>query len=546
MAGDMARERVMHAVLERQVEKYGNRTFLYFNDQEFGFKDLDDAASRVASGLQRLGIAKGDKVAIVMDNCEEFVFLMYGLSKLGAIQVPINTAHKGDILTYMLDHSDSRIVVAHHHYLDRIRPVLENTPKIQTLVVLEKSEGDPPGASDLEVRSKQEVEKQGWRTIYWDELVDNDGRYEPVEVLFSDPVAIMYTSGTTGLSKGVLTPHNQPLSVSERICAGVLSDQDCIYSVLPLFHNGGQSTGISSALLSGARVVVGERFSASGFWDDVKRYHCTVLSYIGSMLPMLFKAEPRPDDADNPLRVGLGGGAPRDIFQAFEKRFGITLLEFYGQSEIGVPLVSDLANRKPGACGKVHSDYVAKVVDDKGFEVGSDTPGELLIRPVKPYIIGLEYYKAPEKTVEVWRDLWYRTGEYLTFDKDRFFYFLDRKKDALRRRGENISSFEVEKVINSHSAVLESAAIGVKSGMGVGEDEVMVCLTLKPGQKLEPLDLIKHCEERMAYFMVPRYLRLMETMPKTASMRIEKYKLRQEGITPDTWDREATGYKLQR
>jgi crotonobetaine/carnitine-CoA ligase len=213
-------------------------------------------------------------------------------------------------------------------------------------------------------------------------------------------------------------------------------------------------------------------------------------------------------------------------------------------SEIGIPLMNTLRVRKPATCGRPLPDYMVKVVDDRGMEVGPHIPGELLVRHLKPNCMLLEYYNMPEKTIESWKDLWFHTGDYLYYDEDGYFHFVDRKKDALRRRGENISSYEVEKVINAHPAVLESAAVAAISEMG--EDEVLVCLKLKPGQKLEPGQLMSYCEENMAYFMVPRYVRFLDELPKTPTERVEKYRLREEGITPDTWDREKAGYKLKR
>jgi crotonobetaine/carnitine-CoA ligase len=296
--------------------------------------------------------------------------------------------------------------------------------------------------------------------------------------------------------------------------------------------------------MSGAKMVLAEKFSASRFWEEIHRYGCTEFNYIGGILPILMKAEPTPRDADNPLRVMMGGGAPMDLFDAIEKRFGVTLIEGYGMSEIGLPLMNTLKARKPGTCGKPFRDYTVKLVDDSGVEVGINTPGELLMRPLKPYTMVLEYYHMPEKTVEAWGDLWFHTGDFLYRDEGGYFHFVDRKKDALRRRGENISSYEVEKVINGHPSVLESAAVAVKSNLG--EDEVMICLTLKPGKQLTPVELMVHCEERMAYFMIPRYVRIMTDMPKTPTQRVQKYQLRQEGVTPDTWDRERAGYVLKR
>ncbi len=544
MGEDIGRERVVHRVLERQAEKYGDRTFFFFGDKEFSYNEFNSQAGRVACGLQRLGFAKGDKAAIIFDNSPEFLFLWFGLSKLGAIEVPINTAHKGDILSYMLDTADSRILVAHSHYLDRVEAVLARTPKIETVVVC-----DGQGAADVGAREREhfreEILRLGKRVMSWEDLVDNDGGYQPADVLWSDPFIIMFTSGTTGPSKGSVMPHNYPIHLSEMFTevAGY-TEKDRIYNALPLFHGNAQLCSMMPALYSGAQMVLIERFSASRFWEEVKRYGCTEFNGIGGLLPIMYKAEPKPDDADNPLRLILNAATPKDLIEPFEKRFGLTILEVYGMSEVGMPLMSSFSERRPGSTGKPFRDYSAKIVDDNGLEVGPNTPGELLIRPLKPYSMLLEYYKMPEKTVEAWRDLWFHTGDYLYRDDDGFFFFVDRKKDALRRRGENISSFELESTINSHPAVLESAAIAVKSELG--EDEVMVCVVLKPGQSLTSLEFIQFCEPRMAYFMVPRYVRFLEALPKTPTARIEKYRLREEGVTPDTWDRDKAGYKVKR
>ncbi len=382
-------------------------------------------------------------------------------------------------------------------------------------------------------------------TLDYREVVDNDGRYEEVEVLWSDPFIIMFTSGTTGPSKGSLMPHNYALHMGEVVGEAVeYSERDCLYNALPLFHGNAQVLSTMPALMSGARMVLAERFSAGRFWDEIKRYGCTEFNYIGGILPILMKADPRPDDADNPLRVMMGGGAPMDLFEAIEKRFGVILIEGYGMSEIGLPLMNTLKERKKATCGKSRSDSTVKVVDDYGLELGPNQAGELLIRPNNPYDMLLEYYRMPEKTVEAWQDLWFHTGDYLYYDEEGYFHFVDRKKDALRRRGENISSYEVEKVINSHPSVLESAAVAARSDLG--EDEVLVCLTLKPGTKLTPVELMDYCQDRMAYFMIPRFLRFMEVMPKTPTQRIQKVQLREQGITPNTWDREKAGYRLKR
>lgn len=530
-SADEARKRTIHGVLGEKVEACGDREFFYFKDQAFTYRDLDRESDKVAAGLQAVGIRKGDKVAIIMNNRPEFLFIWFGLSKLGAIEVPVNTAHRGDLLTYMLDKSDSRLLILESAFMDRVGAVLDDLPKLETLVILGEP-GDP-----LPETSKPALDYR--------KVTENEGTFEGSDVVLSDPFIIMFTSGTTGPSKGSLMPQNYALFMG-KVCmeTAEYTEKDCLYNALPLFHGNAQLLSTMPALMSGARMVLAERFSASRFWPEVKKYGCTEFNYIGGILPILLKADPKPDDADNPLRVMFGGGCPPHLFETFEKRFGVTLLEGYGMSEIGLPLLNTLRSRKIGTCGKPSYGCEVKLVDDDGSDVGPGEPGELLMRTREPYTMLLEYYKMPEKTVQAWRDLWFNTGDYLVMDEDGYFSFLDRKKDALRRRGENISSQEVEKVFNAHPAILESAAVGVKSDMA--EDEVMICATLKPGESLTPEALLDYAQERMAYFMVPRYVRFMDQLPKTPTEKVQKAVLREAGLTADTWDREAAGYEVKR
>ncbi len=227
-----------------------------------------------------------------------------------------------------------------------------------------------------------------------------------------------------------------------------------------------------------------------------------------------------------------------------EKRFGFKCLEGFGMTEIGIPVHVRVNDRRPGSCGKVLDIYEIKLVDDEDNEVPVGEPGEIIFRPREPFTMMLGYYNMPEKTLETYRNLWFHTGDLAKKDKDGYFYFVDRKKDALRRRGENISSFEVERAINTHPAVLESAAVAVQSELA--EDEVKICVVLKPGATLTPEELIKHANDRMPYFAVPRYVEFMESLPKTPTERVQKYLLKQAGVTPNTWDREKSGVQVTR
>ena len=514
------KKRVAHRILEEGKNRFGNRPILQFEECTFGYGDFDDLSNRAAAGLQQMGIDKGDKVALMLPNCPEYLFLWFGLSKLGAVAVPLNTAHKGDILTYMLTQSDSRALAVGGEYIAQVEAALKETPRLLDVITF-----SPSGERRVSPSKS---------TTRWEQLIDNSGSYRRAEVFAFDPLSLMYTSGTTGPSKGVVIPQNHPCCIAEIGCEmGKYSSEDAVYVTLPLFHVSGQFLCIMPSLLSGARIVLTPRFSASRFWDDIRRHHCTRSIAISSMLPILFKAQGTPHDRENPLEIMLTAGAPRGIVDEFEKRFAVNLVEFYGMTEVGIPLTSG-TGRKTGSCGKPVYGYMVKIVDEYGCETGPNTVGELLMRSAHPFFMMLEYYKMPEKTVEAWKDLWFHTGDYFYSDDDGYFYFVDRKKDAFRRRGENVSSYEVERIINAHPAVLESAAVAVKSDLG--EDDILVCLSLKPGSTLSPKELWDYCRDRMAYFMVPRYLRFMTSLPKTATERVQKFQLREEGVTSDVWD----------
>lgn len=512
-------EATHHEVLRRQAALHGDAPFLHFKDQTYGFAETERLARRCAAGLQKLGIGKGDAVAIMCGNRPEYVFLWFGLSMLGAIQVPVNTAHKGVLLRHMLVLAEVKAIVVAPEHLDQLASVVEELPALREVVVF----GTPVGQA------------LGVRTQGYAALTDNDGRFEAPQVLPSDPANILFTSGTTGPSKGSLKPQNEGVQTA-RMAAEVMEygPGDCVYIAIPMFHGVATNLGIFAALTRGARVVLAERFSASGFWPEVRRHGCTAANYVGAMLLMLMKQDERPDDADNPIRAMFGPGAPPSIFEAFETRFAVQLNEMYGLTDAGIPLLNRAGHRRSGTCGRLSPYFDVALVDDHGHPVPDGTPGELLLRANLPNYMMLGYVGMPERTLEAWRDLWFHTGDYLVRDGDGFYRFVDRKKDALRRRGENISSFEVEQVVNLFPAVLESAAIAAPSEMG--DDEVMVCVVPRPGQSVEPAMLHAHCRREMAAFMVPRYIRVLPALPKTPTERVEKYKLRAEGVTPETWD----------
>lgn len=517
---DFAAPYTVHGLLDRRAIDRPDSPFLFFEDKVWTFSELANASARLAGGLSALGVRHGDRVAIMMSNRPEFLIAWFALSRLGAVEVPINTAHRGTILQYILEQSECSLIIVEGLFEEQISYVCDVVPTLRKIVILEAS-------GQLSCRK---------------DLTDYDcvAAFEAVadaDVGPGDAIAIMFTSGTTGPSKGAVIPQNYVL-----VQAGIIIDscnyteQDCLYNALPLFHGNAQFLSTIPALMSGAQLVLARRFSASKFWDDIRRFRCTEFNYIGGILPILWKAEPKSDDNINSLRLMMGAGAPKNIFEDFERRFNVRLVESYGMSEIGIPLVNTVGNRKIGSCGRPSEFYEVRLVDDGGNDVEAGFVGELLVRPKLQNSMMLEYYRMPSETVSVWRDLWFHTGDYLTRDEENNFFFVDRKKDSLRRRGENISSFELESCINRHPAVFESAAIAVPSD--IGEDEVMVCIVLKKGESISAFDIIRYCYQEMALFMVPRYLRFIECLPKTSTERVKKFILREDGVTSETYDRD--------
>ena len=526
-------ERVLTDIIEDKARQYPNHVVFQFRDYPITLGELNERINRAANGFLALGVKKGDKVAIMLPNCPEFLYAWFGLNKIGAVEVPINVALKGSGLVHQIVQSDSVALVADTQYLDRLDPVAGDLKTVRHAVWLKS---DPAHA----VPAWPGVEALGFP-----ELMAHSDAKPNVIVHFKDMASILYTSGTTGVSKGVMISHHYWYDVwSQSVKYSRYTEDDVLYTGLPFFHGNAQGITIGPAILADAKAVIVERFSASALWDDVRRWNCTEANYIGGIIPILMKAEPDARDADNPLRLMVGAAAPVSIWHDFEKRFNTRLLEVYGMTECYCCLANPIDNPRPGSCGKAITGWNVKIVDDNDNEVAPGELGEFVAQPQTPFVGTTGYYNKPVETLEFFQNFWMHTGDLGRMDKDGYFYFVDRKKQALRRRGENISSFEVEAVINAHPAVLESCVVGVPSD--VGEEEVKAVIVLKPGQTVSEAELIEFCEPRLAYFAIPRYIAFRTELPKTPSERVEKYKLKVEGVTPDCWDREAAGIKLKR
>jgi len=524
---------VVGTLIQERAQSHADRVFLFFEDQKITWGQIDRMSNQFAQGLNALGIKKGDKVVLMMQNHPDFLYAWFGATKLGAVEVPVNVALKGDSLSYIINNSDSKILFIDSSLLERLVLIRNDLKKLEKIVCRGKIDESIADSLSIPVMSMDEFFK------YPSDPVKAD-------VSWTDPLGILYTSGTTGLSKGVVLCHNAFTHLA-RLIAGFrqLGPQDVLYTFLPLFHGNAQMLSIMNAVVADSQLVLKDRFSASTFWDEIRHYGATQFNYLGAVMTILSKQPPKDNDKDNPVRICIGAACPPDVMKHMEERFGLICLEGYGLTEAGIFMHWTVDDRKIGSCGKIVDEYYeAKLVDDEDNEVPVGQTGEIIVRPKAPFIMMSEYYKMPEKTLESYRNLWFHTGDWARKDEEGYFFFVDRKKDALRRRGENISSFEVEKVINSHPKVMESAVFAVPSDLG--EDEVKANVVLKPNDTLTPEELIKYCNDRMAYFAIPRYLEFVPELPKTPTARVEKYRLREAGITPNTWDREKAGVKVTR
>jgi len=526
-------ERVLTHIIEDKARQRPDHVVFQFRDDPLTLGNLDERINKVANGLLAIGVKPGDKVAIMLPNCPEFLYAWFGCNKVGAVEVPINVALKGAGLAYQIDQSDCVVLIADTEYLDRLEEIVEGLKSIHHVAFLDRS-----GKTALPTLQKA-------TRMTFAELFGHSSKKPDVAVHYSDIATILYTSGTTGVSKGVQMSHHYWYDIwAESVKYARYTDQDVLYTGLPFFHGNAQGITIGPALLADAKAVIVERFSASQLWDDCRRWNCTEANYIGGIIPILLKQDARADDNDNPLRLMVGAAAPADEWHSFQTRFNTKLLEVYGMTECYCCLASPYDAPRAGSCGQAITGWDVRIVDDDDNECAPGMPGEFIARSNKMFVGTTGYYKKPEATMDLFQNGWIHTGDLGRMDEDGYFYFLDRKKQAIRRRGENISSFEVEAVVGSHDAVLECCVVGVPSE--VGEEEVKAVVVLKPGHQVTEEALIRWCEPRMAYFAIPRYIAIRATLPKTPSERVEKFKLKAEGITADCWDREKAGIQLKR
>ncbi|MGW7545888.1 AMP-binding protein [Streptomyces sp. NPDC054770] len=494
-------------LVEAAAQRYGDRPFLRIGGTARTYTGTRAAAAGMAGALAARGCRPGDRVAALLGNRVELVDLVLGCAWLGAVAVPLNTALRGRSLEHALREARPRFLYAEPEPAQR---AAEAGYPGTVWVAGETGAPYPGEAAPL----------------------------PPAPVRPQDTAAVLFTSGTTGPPRGVRCPQAQFVWWGRTVSDALrLTSDDVLFTCLPLCHTNALNT-LAQAMTVGASCVIGERFSASRFWRQAADAGATVVHLLGAMPPMLLAAEPGPGDRAHRVRRGLSPATPGPLWEPFRERFGVTLVDGFGSTETNLVIGSTPEHHRPGYMGTLRAGFGARVVDEHLVPVPDGTPGELLVRSRHPFAFATGYLGDPEPAPDSWR----RTGDRVVREPDGWFRFVDRIKDVIRRRGENISSYEVEAAVRSHPAVVAAAAFPVASELA--EDEVMVAVVLRPGCAPDPAELARHCARELPAFAVPRYIEAVGELPLTETGKVRKAVLRERGVTPGTWDRDrASGVR---
>ena len=526
-------ERTVPAMLLRGAERHGGRTLLSFGDRSWSHREMLGLVAARAEALRAAGVGRGDRVALMLGNRIELLETFLACGWLGAAAVPINTASMGPQIGYLLKDSGARLLVIEAGFVERLANATLGESALQAIWLVADAGADSSSPAPDRLDG---IACEPWPAL------PAPAATAPLPPLPEPPIqpsailAILYTSGTTGPAKGVLWPQAQYHwwgVLSARILG--VGAHDMLCTTLPLFHINALNT-FAQAALAGARVAYEPRFSASAFWATMRSRGATVVYLLGAMVPILLAQPVSAAERGHRIRIGLGPGVPASAAAAFRERTGVPLVEGYGSTETNFVIASSPERSRPGCMGWLQPGFDARVVDPNDFELPDGEAGELLLRADAPFAFSSGYFGQPEATLAAWRNLWFHTGDRVVRESDGAFRFVDRLKDAIRRRGENISSYEVEQVLQAHPAVAAVAVYPVRSELA--EDEVMAAVVAREGATLDPAELAGFCRTRLPYFAIPRYVEVVADLPRTENGKVQKFRLRERGVTAATWDRE--------
>ena len=528
--------RIFSKILRLQAQQAGDTEFLVTDTLRVTFAEADAITDSLAGGLVAMGIDKGDRVALYLGNRPEMVLLALAINKVGAIWTPINTDYKGEWLVDTLNRSRCKLLVTDSQLQSRIVDVSDKLAIDNTVLI---ADGENTLLADASLYSELLA------------APPLEANYNE-EAGYGDTCAILWTSGTTGKSKGVMQSYNGWIRaiVEGASIAFDSREGDSIYCVLPLFNAGAWVTCIFRALIEGIPCIIEPKFSVSDFWPRIKHFGCTQTFAIGAMGVFIMNAPEREDDADNPLRVAQIVPMPPNAWHQFEQRFDLTLLRTgLGQSEC-LLVTTQSGGREDVpvyALGFPHSDTEIGLYDDDGQQVSAGDAGEICLKPLAPHILFNGYFDNPQATADAYRGDWYLTGDMAKQDpKTGVYFFVDRKKDALRFAGRNISTLEVESVVRRHPAIADVAAFGIPSEQLESEHELKINIVLKPGESPSHEEICAFINEHAPHYFVPRYMEFVDSLPYTPTNKVQKFKLRKAGLTDSSWDIKNSSYKVQR
>lgn len=512
-------------LLEEKANEVPDKTYLLYKDETFTYRQMDENANRVANYLLKFTGGKGKGLGIFMRNSPRFLDIFFGAQKIGMYLVPINPELKGDGLSYLINHSDIEGIVLDAELIDSIEGVRESLTQVKYYI-----------ADDIEAEAKP-FEIPG-HMARLSSAYQTPATPPGVGHNKEDICLIIYTSGTTGRPKGVVYRYQSSTVKLLSVAGHILVEPDDIYyTYLALCHGNALFVTTTQSMARKATMALSRKFSASRFWDDIRRFDATIFNTIGSIIPILMKQPETANDRNHRVRVVLSAACPAEMWIPFEKRFGVKLYEGYGAVDGGGKGVMNLGTAPPGSLGKVPPFVTYRLVDETGLDVPVGTPGELIFEDKKK-TSRVEYYKNTEASDKKSKDGWIRTGDLIREDECGYLYFVGRNTESMRKGGENVSAYEVEHVIMEHPAVEEVAVYAVPSELA--EDEIMAAVKPVAGGKLDPSDLLNFLSNRLAKYAIPRYIRVVDDFPKTNTHRVIKRVLEREGVTLDTFDaREA-------
>lgn len=512
-------------ILRARAAATPDRVCCAMDEDVFTYAEMDHRSDALAAGLAKLGVGRGERVAMLSPNRTELLELFYGVAKTGAAQVPLNAYLKGDFLLHQLRQSRSRVLVTDASGREAVALLRSELPDLETVVMLDEAEGEE---------------------IPYAALLDSGETPPLIEVTAADTMSILYTSGTTGLPKGCVASHGYYCRSGGLLGQGLeVTDGDVLFAGLPLFHSGGRLATVMMPLVYGVPAYIQGTFSARGYFPRAKEVGATLMIAVGAMGAAILATEPTPADRDHTVTRVMCAPLLLDAQATFRERFGVEpWVDVFGQTECMPATVTPLSSdrRDPIGCGLPAPDLEVALLEDDGGVLEGEATGEICLRPRAPFAMFDGYFEQPEDTLAAFSGLWYHTGDYGRRLPSGALSFVDRKKDCLRRRGENVSSVELEQAINRHPAVVESAIHAVASELG--EDDIKACIVASVD--IDPTELFAFFKDNLPYFAIPRYVDFLDTLPRNGVGRVMKHKLREAGNAPGTLDFEAMAMTVAR